>query len=747
MPQVHAYSTLVVAGAIHALSTLSAVNDTPVDWEAQSTLDLDATPAAIAQPTGATVQEAGIEVRVNGTIVPRQHFIGTIEVQRNRREHVQQGSFSVGLTEWGTSPLGNPFTTLGAPMGLREIDFYGVYRSDTTGEVFKYPLLLRGIAHDPGRESGPGGHTEHHTALDPGARWARVPTTLVLKAGHGIPTGKVTGKALVLAGEDATKLELQDGLRRYKEIQFVDADPVDASQELLDVEGRTLYWNRYGKAVNPLLEPDSYAGAVTLTEADILNISVVTVGFPADAVTKVIATGTEQIHDDEADVPCGLEAGVPSMVITSRTFKVWEPSFTQLGDCSLSVFSQSAQEIEQIYSMTISQQTMRCGVLQQEVSESWGWLDPEAARYQWATGTRSCIGGVYLDADATDDPDDGQPAYRDHIAKWTLLGRVTKTYYYDAAGWTGPILANEVFKLLTGHGGNPVTSTGAYIGSITNTEGWYNLQTATKTRPAITDAWEDQDVRDVYQLGGGTTVVDPYESFQQTSQVVEVVQSSAYGFIETVRTFNYGYAIKPNGQTYLYTDGSMSSEPDEQNLLLTDETVSYVATVENQHTQTTVTVPFGEAPTIVSENVAGAPPAVEYLPEFQPLPSSDLTDEETAFTVDAVAGETKPIKVEVAADGLLTTHLPRLVKTSFPYAEDLEELSNAAARIIRESLLITIDLTLSANYLIAEGQTANVTHHPIGLVDVDCVVNSATYTDQIGGPKTTRLELERYPIG
>lgn len=743
MPRLHAYATLTVAGAVAVTAELSVLaGDVP--YEVIATLDLDDAPVAIAMAAPGAVQEAGFEVRVAGVAIPRDSLVGTIEVNRSRREAIQSANFTVNLDEWGVSPLGDPYANLGSPTGISEIDILGVYRNDATGTVYRYPLITRGVVDNVTRESHPEhGHTETYQVLDEMARFSRMPVTLILPPGHGLPTGRMQRKTLELAGD--THFALEDGRRRFKEVQLVDADPVASAQEWGDVEGRVLRKDRRGNTVNPELDPASPPAAVlTLTEDDFLEVSSVSQVIPCDAVTDVTVTGTEQIHG-EAEEPCGSVTAPPVENKTFRVFAVPVCVYVQDGSCNLTATGESSEARMDLYSLTLSWQTKRCGVVQAEGSESWLYFNPEAARYYYTGGDHFCVNGVYLNGDATEEG--SEPAFIGRRATWTMIGRSRKNHYYDAPDWYGPVFAGEGGAndfTFTATGGEP---TGRRLGSVTTVEGYYNPQTAAKEQtedPPV--SFDTLDFRDVFSTGAGVTVRDSRETFIVTSRTYETVQAAG-GYIQDERTFSQGYAILPNGRTYQYTDGSLSDTPDETFAQTNLDQTSYIPTGENQHKRITTHFPLGESPvTDPDEDVASAPPAVEYLPEYQDAQDQAFIGEEDAtFGVTARAGETKPIKVQITAPDLLRTHLPRKVKTQYPYAEDGDELYGAGVRVIRESLVFSITGTLLANFLLAEDVRVNLTFRPLGVVAQDVVIDQIGYS---GGPDEdylTRVTFDLMP--
>lgn len=731
-------------------------------WEVTATLEVDGSVLGIALPATGTVQEAGVEVYVDDVLVPLEQMCGPWKVTRSRRQAVQAASFAVRLAEWGQSPFGDPYALLGPPTGIKPVDFYGVYRSATTGTVYRFPLLLDGIVDNVTRDSGTGGHIESYEVLDAMARYSRVPITIIFATGHGLPRGRMTKKIYELAGE--TQFALEDGNRAYKEAQFVDSDAVADGQEVNDVEGRIVRRNRTGYLVNPkLYDPDKTA-VQTIDEEDILATSSVRVTFPGDAITEVTATSTEQIHSDVADDACGAVTGAPVKVETYRVFAVPEERFWQNNDGSLTTLSSTTTSKSQIYAMTWTRKTTRCGVTVREESESWAYYNPAAARKYWSTGSSDWLplnyggtppgNGVYIGADGT--PGGDEDAFQKQRAFWTPIGRTAKNYYYDADGWVAPLNSYDSSNHLAGSG----LQTGKYLGSLTYGYGWYNVRSAIKEQPLVALSFDELDpIPNVKRTGAGEAVSAAYETFQLTQVVVELVNSSnkfdgdgeliPNGYIESTETDTWAYAITPTGNAYQYSDGSLSGDATQQFVGVNSEVTVYTSLAENQHTETVITTKLGEAPeTQSTTGLEGAPPAIDCLPGYEPYdPGTNLTTEEQAFAVDANPGETRPIKATVSAAELLLTHLPSTKKTSYPYAEDINELAAAATEVIRESLVIKVDLTLAANFPLAEGDAITLTHNPSGIVSRRCIVDSITWSGAPNQPTLTSLSLDLYTDG
>ena len=743
--RVYAHAAVTIAAGVSAVASLTVDGNSPA-WEQVATVTLDGTPSAIAFARDGAVQEAGVEVVIGGVTLSLDDLVGGWEVRRSRREHVQSAHFSAPLSEWGVSPLGDPFAALGSPTGLKEIEFWGCYRDDATGEVFRYPLLLRGTSDTVSRDSGPSGHVESYEVLDQFARWSRVPVSMTLPPGHGLTTGRITRKALELAGE--TQFALEDGRQRHKEFQLIDGDAVAASQERNDVEGRVVRSNRHGRAVNPTLKPASHLAPVAVTEEDFLEIAVVRVVFPPDVITKVIASGTAQVHEEPGAV-CADVLSPDLRVEVTKTFAPFNAGGIQSGACTITPLSPSEEARRQLFSLTINRQITRCDVVKHEESERWEYIDPEAARYQWSSGTRACVNGVYLQAGAAED--DGTPGYAVNRAYWALVGRTVTDRYYDAPGWTGPLVVDAAGNN-DAHlqGSPPGEATGKYLGSISRGRSYYNPRAAAKVQgggPAV--PFEELDFDDVYQLGNGETVRDAVQTFMDTSLEVELVRAAnESGFIESRELFTWGFAVVPNGQRCQFSDGLLSEDDVEQFVVAQDETTAYAPSGQNVHIRTRVVSKIsGEVEPPTAETVAQAPPTVEYLPGYAPYNEREFMDEEdAAFAVEAKRGDTRPIEATVAADGLLTTHFPRIVKANFPYAEDDDELHAAGLSMIRESCIIKATGTLGANFIVAEGAPLLVTHRPSGIgVARPGVLDAVTWRGGPDEPTTAAWSIDFYP--
>jgi hypothetical protein len=744
--RVYAYAAVTIAAGVCGVASLT-VDASGSAWEQTASVTLDGSAGVIAFARDGIAQEAGVEVVVGGTTLNLDDLVGGGEVRRSRREHVQSAHFAVKLSEWGVSPLGDPFAALGSPTGTEEIEVWGCYRDDVTGQVHRLPLLLRGTADTVSRDSGPSGHVESYEVLDQFARWARVPVSMTLPPGHGLTTGRITRKLLEAAGE--TEFALEDGRQRHKELQLIDGDAVATAQERNDVEGRILRSDRFGRAVNPTLKPNSYAAPVVVTEVDFLELAVVRVVFPPDVITKVIASGTAQVHA-EADAVCGDVVGPDIRNEVYKYFAPFNAAGLQGGGCTITPLFPSEEPRQQLYSLTITRQTTRCDKVRHEESESWAWFDPEAARRVWSGGARTCVSGVYLPAGATDDDDDGSPAYAVPRAFWALIGRTVTDRYYDAPGWQGPPIVdaagNNDFHLQ----GSPLGSeTGRYLGSISRGQSYYNPRAAKKVQSGTPVPFEELDVTDVFELGNGETVRDSVQTFMETAVEIELVRSSTEsGFIEAENLITKAWAIVPNGTRCQFSDGSLSEHSVEQFTVARDETTSYAPTGQNVHVQTRVVSKIsGEQEPTTVDTVAQAPPTVEYLPGYEPYDEQAFLDEEDATSlVEAKRGDTRPIEVEVSADGLLPMHFPREVKANYPHAEDEDELATAGLSMIRESCIIKATGTMGANFVVVEGAPLLVTHRPSGIgVAREAVLDAVAWQCGPGQPATATWSIDFYP--
>jgi hypothetical protein len=778
MPRIEAFANASFEQGIAAEATASIQNRAVAEeglgeeglfagtapWEAESTASLDGSVTDIALPggTAGVVQEAGVEIYVDGELVPHDAFVGSWSVSRSRRESVQSFSFGISLEEWGVSRFGDPFAMLGPPTCLKEIDIYGIYRSDTTGTIYRYPLLKRGIVDNVRRTSSPtGGHHEYYNGLDQGAKLARQPVTIVFPVGHGMPRDRMAQRLLEAGGE--TLFDMQACRNAYKEAQFVDADPVASSQELFDIEGRVVRWNRNGYVVNDKLKPASgVTSRFTITEEDILEESEVTVAFPGDVITEVVVTGTEQLIEE--DEVCGYLTA-PLTVESYRTFAVFVTTYRQLGDGSLTTSGGSEAPFQnQIAERIITKRTTRCGVLVREEVETYRYYNPWAARYQHydSSGDREYIENVYLASGASADDDTPAHAWRED--KWTLVSRTVTNHYYDAPSYYGPLPQNMAWgPIHPDMNGTPFGSqhvdiepSGKYLGSMTEQFQWYNPRAAVKRQIQLPSPPVSFDELPIYiptetvlTTAQNEGVEYAYERFILTNRTFNMVRADEHGFIQRNTVVQYGYAVLANGVDYQYSDGSLSDERYEQQTMIGAEATVYVQADENIHNEVVTTSEVNKSDkSVVRTGLEGAPPAVDYLPGYEPVPVEEaLTEEDAEYAVPARLGATRPIKVMLSADDLLTCHLPRIVKTSFPYAENMEELYEAALAMIHESLVCVVTITLAAQFLIEEGTPILLYHRPSGVDGRLVIVDTVTWTGGADSATYTHLVLNIYPEG
>lgn len=728
--------------------------------QAFATADVSVRPLELALPATGQVQCAGMEIRVNNVAIDGDDLVGARSVKRSRRTNIESNAqFGVALREWGVSPLGDPFAVLGSPTGKKNIDIFGVYEDQDDGTLYYFPLMSRGIAASPERESDPeAGHFERYNVLGPGTRIQRTPVTIIFPPGHNLTRDQMVKKILTQAGE--THFALEECNHALKEKQLLDADPISASQEIIDIEGRGLRWDRNGDAVVPHFYQSPPAYALEVDEDDILAISTVRVEQPTDVVTSVTVTGTQQLPaktgEGEKTPPC-------LRVDTFRNFAIWRATYLQTyftGALSPSGAPTTTTRI-QIAHRVETCRTYRDAVLIREQVRTFFYNDPEAARYFWDAGSHAwkATASVYLAAGAA--PGDDNIAHRDPQDKWTLMDYQDTHHFYDLPTW-----ANGVYSLVLGSEpwldlfsssqsgiyAGARTNDGAYLGSVTDRYGWGIRRTAMKASvPGQT--YEDTEPRNgVKKLGGGEAVLDSAYSYRHIGRSANLVFGTADGYKQREEAWEYGYAIVPGGTNYQFTDGTLSNEPDEHMQLTSEVQTTYLPTDENIYKKVVSATPLGGNTVTVVSDEPGAPPAIDYLPGYLPAQDTNqLTADEISNKVEAHRGETQPIKVfyEVTDAVILDNHLPRIVKVDMPDAENVDELTDVAIDIIRESMITKINVELSAVFLIAEGDFIRLTHHPAGIVDRYCIVNDIEWHDA-GGPRdplTTSLELELYPDG
>lgn len=699
-------------------------------WEAIGTLEVDGTTSDAMVPRAGTVQEVGLEVDVNGLAVPLAEVL-SIEVDRDWSRPTQSWGFSMPLAE-SAARFGSPYDRVGPGMGKQEVDVSGVCRTSTG--THRFPLIRGGLVDNSQRRAGAAGYVEQFNGGDKGARRDRRNVTLVLPPGHGLYRDRIIRDVYALAGETAFRLERMR--QAHKEVQLVDAAAPDLPAELAATEGRALFYDRSGALTNPKIGiRGNKPILLTLEEGDLLLIADVESSHPGDVITDVTLTGTEQVVR-EPEEACGLETKPPQEVVIFGLYTPWHATYSQGSGCALTDLDPVLVPLPDDTPISRTRTTIveRCGVVVMEVVEVFGWKRIETARYQYgAAGALNCRGGVFLDSDAT--VNGSEPAFAQSFERPDiLLSRSVTRHYYDKAGFGfsgNHLTTDSEHKLVTRAG-----TTGYRLGSVTTTDAWYQIRKALKVAVPGTP-WEEIDpTNGLLVTGSGEGVAEASEVFRRVGKQVEVVDSDADGYIEAEIVYDYGYTLRP-GTGYQFAGGDTFASQTEAFGLRGWQQTSYLSVLgEGGHVAVTTQFVYdGTSPKVAGgqkESRDGARPAVDRIqPEGEDAfdPVLFETDEEREEARNARPTESRQIKVRMSAPSLLATHEPREIKTSLPWAENIEDLAEAAAHIIRQSCRHAIVFTTPPNFALKEGDWIRLRCRGNGMgIDHEVEIQAARYS-------------------
>lgn len=747
--------------------------------------------AALAQ-NGKT-QVSAFEILLDGVTVDMNKVTGNISVTRSYDQRLQTWNFALILTT-PTGPLGSPFNCLGPATGKRKVTINGVYKiisGPNAGTVVKVPIIKDGIADNSTREaSGEGTYTETISGVDRGGRYDQEVVTLVLPPGHGFPRGRVAKLLANRAGE--TQTNLQDGNPMMKEVQVVDGDWLSVASEQQECENRRLLWDTSGYLINPQIgRPRGGESAwITLDERNWLDLSVVSVSHRADALTDVTLTGVEQMLDG----PCGLEDEPPQETRKFADYSRQTPTYSATtGDpASFSANPLSPDPVvdERMVELVRYSQTLRCGTLVYERTETYGWKNPAAIRQVYDSANQEWDHQTCFTNDNDDDSRD--IAYQFGIEQWTITN-VTESwhfYYQDGYLWDWEVsvspgdpeyvLAGLIYlhdiSLNTGLWTGPYV--GFYLGSITRVSGYTFARAAVYNRdtslgPPPYDPWDDlEPISGVGLIGDEGCMTSPTLPFDQVAQSIHGSRlwpaglGTAYGeaflpLSETIRTFRadedgklyeetettyaWAHGISGIGASYKYGNGDESPDANDtwRESAITD--IIYVSTGEGQHKSIQSDYVLGElVGGSEKTGLAGDRPAVQQMENYSwPEDEYESDEEFDEFAGLAKRSHTRQIKVRVTAPGLLTCHTNGILKTDVPLAENEDELKQIGRWLIDESIAADVQGTVLFNAYLQEAQVIRVRHRPIGL-DHDVRIQSVTHSGPPEGPITTAITAKLY---
>lgn len=765
-------SVAAVAGSQATLRV--ALNEASPDGAIlQVTSDPSGWNAAI---TATGIQTSGWAIYVGGELVDLGRFSGSISVARSYDQQLQTYNFELSL-DTPDGAFGSPFRCAGPATGRRTVAVYGVYKL-TSGATKLVPLILDGVADNSRREArADGSCVETITGVDRGGRFDQELVTLVLPPGHGFPRGRVLQLLAERAGE--TQFNLEAGNPTVKEVQVVDGDWLSIATEQHEVENRRVLWDANGYLTNPKVgrpradEPDRF----DFDETDFLRDAPVGVDHKAYVLTDVTLTGSEQIAADEK--VCALDPQPPQEVISEAVYSPAVQPYKATGIATIASSGLSpSTAARRVVGISRYQQVLRCGTTVYERTTKWGYKNPLATRVEWNAGTRvwDLIVNRFL---PDNDPANLGLAYFYGIEHFAPVFDEEVWHFYMQDGFTYPAGAtDERYDHLRGQYPYTINTTtgewegdfvGFYLGSITRTATFGFIRKALRSRDVSLappyDVFDDLDPITGSKLIGSEAAdlapTLPWQSSYSADAPGSVSTGEAlipvaekilhvYGDADDKKTrelaleFGWGAApASPGG--YKYGDGTESSDATEAWQELARTETLYASTLESLHRKTTERYAFGYFISGETEpSISGDRPAVPLLPTVERNEAAYASADEMAeFAKYARRMDTKQIKVQVTADGLLTCHFPGILKTDVPWAENEDELAAVGIALIDESAAATVGFTVLANFYLREAQPGRLYFKRLGL-DSRARLRSVSHSGPTRGPVLTSCEALVY---
>ena len=367
---------------------------------------IDGTAGAMAVPTSIASQKITMRAYVDGALVPELH---ACRVTRSRKQNLQTWEITLPIHS-GTVGYAGDWTGNGVTLCKKRIDIYGVYQTSTgTHEI---PLISNGITDNEGRESN-GGALVTYTGVDRGGRYDKEVADFILPRGSGLPRNRVVEIAARRCGVEDISLEHSETAMLH-EFQMADAPFLGPCQELADVEGRVIQWDRSGDMIwrrygSGALVPSS--SRWSFTERNFVAGSC-KLSQPGELITEITVEGDLQ----EIVGPCGDVTSRVTITTTSLNGPT-SPAYAQSAGSSYAANPQPSALTSPItVKVETFDTTRRCGIVVYEKRMVQEWFNPETSRYEWnATADAwDTLDFVYTD----DNTDDDSPAYRYSREAW-----------------------------------------------------------------------------------------------------------------------------------------------------------------------------------------------------------------------------------------------------------------------------------------------------------------------------------------
>ncbi len=762
MPSADLFLSVAAFGTDPLLLRVDVQNDVTDPDGLRIDASIDGTAGAMAIPTTLARQRVSMRVYVDGVLVPE---LTACKVNLARNNNLQTWELTVPIHAGATGYAGD-WRGNGTGLCKRRIDVYGVYLTSTG--YHQVPLIYNGIADNEARESQ-GGALVTYTGVDAGGRYDREVTDFVLPPGSGLTRDRVVAIAARRCGVTEISLEESD-VQMMHEFQMADASFIGPCQELADVEGRMIQWDRSGDMVWPQygsgdLVPSS--SRWSFTEKNFVRGSA-RLAQPGELITEVTVEGDIQ----EIQQACGYTT--TQLIITTRSNAARKaPRFLQQ---SGSVYTANFQPSSTVLSTVRYERfetTRWCDTVVKERRVVRQWYNPEVARYTWnaTTDTWDTIDGVYTDSDADDD----SPAYQFSVESWMETEDDTTYHYWMVPGLEGGLAVPNLIPawldigwglgevkgwdgLINGQGWytvyDPVKFHGLKIGTKYKSKRWYAVRQYLKTRTLTIplDLWEEiepPDGREV--LGSKESVTMGGEQYRVTEEGMTILGTDGRGYQTDEDVYSIGYSAI-DGQSYLYGDQSERGESEESRKYLGCTYNEFISTGEQSHDEV-VTITNGYGITTKSVQTTGLDsnlPAAERIPDSGPPMDSDIYADEIELADlyrKAYRTKSKPVSVTVTDLDLENCSTRGVHKASVSYLENEDEADWMARWLMDEARAGVFEADLAgANFFISPGDwCASVRFLALGLNPTPGRVEEVSWDWRAGSALNTSVKFLLYP--